>query len=530
MRDIAIGADGSVFAITFEGALVRWNNTRNTFIPFPGQFSQIAVAPDGKPWGIAATGEVFHFDGTTWQQIPQTQAKDIAIGFDGTIIIVDANLFLQRFDTKQNSFTRLPLDENGNPPSGRQVAVTPSGKPWVIDHDGFINSCEKKSCKRLAIKAISLAIGPEGSILIIDSNRQLKRWSSHKKTFDTIESIVDLVSQVAVGPRGKPWLLSTSSELWASAFFPRDESRDLITTGSANAQQNASTPPSPPVFRFTESRLFEKISNIVSPFNLPLEFGTQQIAISPTSGQATLIDADHNFYSFRDSSRALVRNTRIAAPESLSGDSIRSFIIDKDENYWISSYFENSVWRYQRNSWTQIPHDWSSGSGSITIARSPDNTIYATGTDGQLYRYDTSRQRFTQVTMPLPNGRINGIAISADNHFWVTSDVGTAGLYEYTGNRWVLRLPNNNNWLGECTSEVNTCLATGAEGSIYTLDTSSPSYYQLQRWNPSTGSWQSFNNSPNLSIRARFVIGNDGRPWAIQRSSAGTGEGLYRAR
>ncbi len=536
-RAIAIGAEGSVFIVAYDGNLARWSNTRSTFVAFPGQLARIAVATDGKPWGINAAGEVFRHDGAAWKQVRNIKAQDISVGFNGTVIVADPQEFLYRYDPVGDAFVRLPADANGVPPMGTRVAVTPAGKPWVITGDGFVGRCEKASCERLPIKARSLAIGPEGSVLIVDGDRVLRRWNERDENFERIDGIPDLADIAAVGPRGKPWLLSTASEVWASEFFPRDERGDVTTAAITEARFNAGATTgttSPPAFSFTVNAPFEKLSNLGPPFRLSTESETLQIAISPSTGRATLIDADNRLYNYNDASRMLVRDTTI--PALPISDEVRSFIIARDGSYWVTSGLDwnAEVWRLQANKWTKVPGNWPAPGGvawiPITVSQAGDGTVYATGLDEQLYRYDPGAKRFVRVTMPLPNGKISSIAVAPDGHLWVGSEnIAAPGLYEQAGSGWKLRLAASLNlsdsFLFQCKMGIYTCFATGANGSIYTVDMYSA---RLQRWNAASRNWDMLGASPNLMDRGVFAVGPDGRPWAIKRS--GSDAGLYRVR
>lgn len=530
-RDVAIGADGSVFIIAFDGTLALWSNLRNAFVAFPGKLARLAVAPDGKPWGVTASGDVFRHDGTAWQQVLNIKAQDVAVGYDGTVLIVDEQSFLQRYDAPSATFARLPGNTDGVLPTGRRVAVTPAGQPWVIDADGFVARCDKKAtCERLPFKARSLDIGPEGSVLIVDSERILRRWNERAEDFERIDSIPDLVDLVAVGPRGKPWLLSTVSEVWAAEFFPRDERQDLTTAASTEALIGGSVAQSS--FKFTVNMPFDKLRGLMAPFVIVPETATLQMAINPVSGQAVLIDADNHFFNYAEVGRTLLRDATIpAAP--FDDEQVRSFVIARDGSYWVSTgaAWSAEVWHYQAGRWSEVSGAWSSYSMwmPIQLAEAPDGKLYASGPDEQLYRYEPAARRFVKVTMALPNGRINSLAIAPDGHFWVGST--GFGLYEQIGGSWQLRRAESG-FLDDCQMDGFTCFAVGPDGSAYLVDVyGAGGSLQLQRWNAGARSWDVLGGSPELGDRGVYAVGSDGRPWAAARSSldAFAGE-LYRAR
>ena len=526
-RDIAIGAEGSVFAITYDGGLARWSNTRNAFVSFAGQFTRIAVAPDGKPWGVTTKGEVFRHDGTTWKLVRNIAAQDIAVGFDGTVIVSGPLDVLHKYDAAADAFVRLPQVGDNAPPTGTRVAVDPAGKPWVIASDGFVARCGSGVCERLPVKARSIDIGPEGSIVIVDTDRVLKRWSAREEKFERIDGIADLVELAAVGPRGKPWLLSTKSEVWASEFFARDESRDATTAAVTSAVIAQSTSPSttPPVFTFLVSMSFDKVDS-----SFVWNSGALQVAARPTGG-VTIVDENLSFWNYNETTKNITKDTTVSAPPLGGLEPMRSFIIGKDGTYWVTStWATRRVWRRQGNQWIQVSGTWTTDAAPITVTEGQDGTIYASGPDQQLYRYDTTSKRFVKVTLALPNGVITSVAIDPSGHFWVTSENGTAGLYEYVGNTWILRLSDSTNIANQCRNQAFACASIGANGSVYSVDTSIASPRKLMRWNAASSIWEKVTSSPSIESGGVYVIGPDGRPWVVQVVSSGSGDGLYRAR
>jgi len=107
---LAIGADGSVFALSVGGNVLRWSNKKKTFDSFPGTLVRIAVDKDGHPWGVSALGRIFRHDGARWRQIPNITAVDIAIGYDGTVIVANATGRLYKLNGAQTRFELIKGD------------------------------------------------------------------------------------------------------------------------------------------------------------------------------------------------------------------------------------------------------------------------------------------------------------------------------------------------------------------------------------------------------------------------------------
>lgn len=532
-RDIAIGAEGSVFVVTYDGGLARWSNTRNAFLAFPGQFARVAVAPDGKPWGITTKGEVFRHDGADWKLVRNIAAQDIAIGFDGTVIVADTQQYLQKYAPAADAFARLPAGADGVPPAGVKVAVDPAGKPWAITADGFVVRCDKASCERLPAKARGIDAGPEGSIVIVDADRILRRWNERDGKFDRLDGIADLIDLAAVGPRGKPWLLSTASEVWASEFFMRDESRDVTTaavTAAVQAQSATTGTTTPPVFTFLINMPFDSI-DVSGVASNPGDTPAFSMAINPVSGNPVLNDLWNEFWIYNTATRQLTKQN-IPIPSS---GYLRSFAIGKDGTYWVTSTLSPyGIWRRQNSTgsqWVSVSglNDCASIAGCpgneapITVAVGADGTVYATSDGGRLYRYDVALNRFVLLNLPMPSGvvRLNFVEVDPNGRLWAVSKTPD-GLYEYTGATWVSRLKAPLSSLGGCITSKERCLSIGANGSIYALGP----WATLIRWNAASQIWENISTSPNLT-EADFAIGIDGRPWVFKQAFPNV---LYRAR
>lgn len=527
-RDIAIGADGSVFIVTFDGGLARWSNMRNGFASFPGQFSRVAVAPDGKPWGITPRGEVYRHDGSDWRWVPNISAQDIAIGFDGSVIVSGEQDVLFKYDAARKTFARALAAADGTYPAGVRLAVDPFGRAWVVRRDGLVARCDRSPCEILPVKARDIAIGPEGSLFIVDENRGLKRWNVRLDEFEPVSGITDLTEVAAVGPRGKPWLISTQAEIFASEFFRRDERLDVTTAATTSADSTTSTP----MFTFQANMAFDKIT-------LPGGFlfnpwPTVRMAIGP-SGNLVIMDSGYAFWNYNELTKALIKDTSIPSPASkLLGDGLSAFIIGKDGSYWIANYTSPSkVYRREGGAWiavTGLADCAACGNPQpISLTLGPDGEIYATSEAGFLYRFDRALLRFVKLPVPLPDAMAFHIAIDPNGRYWATTinPPATFKLYENQGGTWVRRDDAISGDVGWCRDEGMACVSIGANGSVYSYN---DSLGKLVRWSPSLRTWEVIATSPNPISGGDYLIARDGRPWVFQQVMGGAGPGLYRAR
>ena len=83
--DIAVGANGEVWAIDTEHRIVQLRN--GGWESIGGAGVKIAVDPSGNPWVVNAAGQVSHWTGNSWARVPGN-ATDITVAPDGTVFIL----------------------------------------------------------------------------------------------------------------------------------------------------------------------------------------------------------------------------------------------------------------------------------------------------------------------------------------------------------------------------------------------------------------------------------------------------------
>jgi len=530
-QDIAIGNEGSVFIVVFDGTLARWSNTRNAFIAFPGQFARIAVAPDGKPWGVTVRGEVYRHDGTSWRVIYNIVAQDIAIAANGTVMVAGTDETLYRYNADRAGFDRvLPAGDNVAAPTGSRIALDPRGRPWTLTKDYRLWRCDRTPCELQAIAARDIHIGPDGSVLVADADRKLRRLNPATGQWDFVNVAADVV---AVGPGGRPWIIDGRSQVWSSAFFRRDESNDLGVAASSTSNTTTTTTP---VFTFTVAMRFDAVTLPVGFDNNPVPPVVLAVGLT---GQISMIDASFQFWAYNTTRGVLTADTKVPAlPWTASGtNSVRALVFAADGSYWISNKPQGQgasvgVWRLQGGRWVQVQGlaDCASTPGCSTpaafgLAPAPDGTMYATSEGGNLYRFDNSLQRFVRVNIPPPNANpMADIAVGPNGHLWATTRPGTnpayAVTYEFDGVAWVVRAAATGNELNACLSGLSNaapCVAIGANGAVY-----QPWNSRLRRRNASAGQWDAVSNSPSMGS---FTVDADGRPWVWDGATT-----LYKAR
>lgn len=263
--EIAIGRDGSVFISDTSNQLFRFSNAEMAFVAHPGVYENITVRRDGAVYGVGLGNNVFLQDGARVTLIPDgitrdtlddfdadelddnIDADEIDVGPEGTLFITDTDNRIFRL----NSNVRRFIDTKR---FARAIAVDPGGKLWGIDPDGILFRCDTLPCRAVptGIRLIELDIGPDGSIFVVAENNRLFLLSPADGTLQFVRADV---AEVAVGPRGRPWIIDTGRRVFATTFFRRDETADEALEREVFAEQGVVSPS----ITFTKRYRFQRV-------------------------------------------------------------------------------------------------------------------------------------------------------------------------------------------------------------------------------------------------------------------------------
>lgn len=497
---IAIGQDGSVFAIGVDGLLRRWSNAQRRFLDFPGQLVRVSVNPGGLPWGINQTGRIFRHTGTDWKQVAGT-AFDISVGVNNEAFITTADGVLSRFDPATERFARVP---------GQAffVATAPDGVPWGLLVDGTVVRCAALPCERLGRDAKSLAIGPDGSVFIVNFSNQLRRYVPARQEFELIPVPGHEPVAVAVGPAGRPWVITTESKVLSSRFFPRDESLDLAmaatsqtpTTGTGDVAIVTGSPTTGSGFTFSKKMQFTAV-------NVPCAT-LEDVAVGVDGSVIAL--CDNKTLLVRYSTKTKTFSSISGLPLS-AGATVQAVDTDASGFLWLLSGDVDGriIQQTGKTSFKtlQLPvtspiSNPAPGSPVMNrdIAIGPDGTVYAIDTGGFVYRRLTTQSAFTKFI----SGTWNKVAVGVANDVWLLDTSGD--LFELVGGKLERRPPK-----GGISFED---LGGGADGSIYTTRLNpSTFFYELLKWNASNSSFDTVNTAAD-----HVDVAPNGRPWITNTS------------
>ncbi|BDW88331.1 hypothetical protein MACH01_10980 [Thalassospira tepidiphila] len=484
---IAIGKDGSIFALDSDGNVLRWSNSRRDFESFPGSLVRIAVDPEGTPWGISNLGRVFFNSGAKWEQVLDATASNIAIGSGGTVVIADASGTLFKFDETRKRFNRIQG-------TGVDVAVSPEGDVWVINADGFVQRCDDFPCKLLPQKASDISIGPDGRVWIVSEQGRLMRLKEDGSTFEVVTTLGQEPRDVASGPNGLPWFVATDGSVFASSYFERDESEDRMiaarssgdTVGTGASESPVSDSPS--AITFSKNMRFDTLDNgDITSGEAWIEVGNDELVYAYST-------QTRSFHTYDERRRTFVSKKTVLGTNSYE---IEGFVVDSNGAIWtdVNHVGQSATLQGLYRDFDGSLRKYDDPCNTIEdIGIAPDDTLYvvcsfASG-DNKLYRKPSNSLTFRQIQTSV---NIEKVAVGRAQDIWVIDNDGY--VRQWDGSSFVRR---------PSTGQEASAISVGADGSVYIRINS-----DLAKWNSAN---QSFDKVNNIEI-SHLIVDQTGRPW-----------------
>lgn len=207
-NDVAVGADGSVWVVGLDPrnggyGIYRWNGIDWNRVD--GGAIRIAVDPQGNPWIVNDSHQVYRMIDGVWQRLPG-DARDIAIGADGTVWVA-AGGGIYRWNG---------IDWDRFSGSGVRIAVDPLGIPWVIDHTDDIHQQIAGHWVRRSGKARDIGVGADGSVWIVGTRNDNGGHGLYRWTGNAWNQVQGSARQISVDPDGYPWVVSSGGDIYRS--------------------------------------------------------------------------------------------------------------------------------------------------------------------------------------------------------------------------------------------------------------------------------------------------------------------------
>ncbi len=133
VRDVAVGKNGSVWAMGVDLSIFEvsgpTDGSADIKASVPTQRgTHLTVDNKGDPWVIDLNGHIQKFNGSSWQQVSNSQGREIAAGVDGSIFITGYGTpSIGRYNIQNNNLDFFLMDAD-------HIAVEPGGQPWAIRH------------------------------------------------------------------------------------------------------------------------------------------------------------------------------------------------------------------------------------------------------------------------------------------------------------------------------------------------------------------------------------------------------------
>ncbi|GAB6052865.1 hypothetical protein JCM17960_16850 [Magnetospira thiophila] len=487
---LAIGADGSVFGLDTGGNVLRWSNDKERFDSFPGTLARIAVDSDGNPWGISALGRVFHHDGSSWKQIQNVTASDIAIGFDGSVIIADASDLLHKLNNAKRFFSPIKG-------SGASVAVASDGTPWTIRDDNLVQRCDAIPCKVYAQKAISIAAGPDGSIWVVSTDNHLMRLKATSTSFEKIQTPGHTPRKVAVGPNGYPWVVSTDKTALASAFFERDETNDsslaLSTTGNTTGSGETSSvsSSSTSAFTFSKNMKFDDVidTGFKTVYDALVESDPDGVIWAYNYNQDSSEYSQIQYYDSR-------RKKFVDADTKLDAYLLQYFEVESEDLIWGVRDSDDTLFREKNGVVKQYtPHSSITNYNAMDLG--PDGTLYVSISIGDSNRYLYYKSPDSEVFKRFSTyTNVRDVAVGPGDDIWIMGD--NLQVMRWTGSKF--EEPGNS------TFNASSIAISKVDSTVYAKKNGTTDLY---KWNATNKDFDKINN---ISV-STFDVDGDGRPW-----------------
>jgi hypothetical protein len=491
---LAIGGDGSVFALTAGGSILRWSNSANKFADFPGALIRIAVDKEGHPWGISALGRVFRHTGKQWKQLLNLTASDISIGYDGTILIVGISGRIFKLNDGLTGF--YPVTGN----NVALVAVAPDGTPWAVRTDKQVQRCDSSPCKLFPQKAQSISIGPDGSVYIISESKKLMRLDHISDSFKLV-SVPGYPSleDVAVGPQGFPWVTSSDDLTLASKFFERDEGGDSVIAAMTPAGGTVGTGSTLPVVStevsgvtFSKNMKFQNITH-TSPIGTG-DFNILEVGNDGSIWLAVLIAADNRYEKYNESRNRFEPVSFWFATNNVS-ETAMSFDLTSNGDFWGISNLTN-VYRVRGQ---QAVDFTKNGLGlPEVLSVGGDDTVYVVyGTT--LYSKAANSNQFKKFSN---DNDVKFVTAGSASDVWITNTANQ--VQQWNGSAF------ENRPVGK--TQLAESVKASSGGAVYIVEAGIP-----YKWNGTNNSFDKINNI-QLTADGEAAIEADGRLWLVSET------------
>lgn len=207
MADIDIGADGDVFGIGTDGYIYHW--IKGAWAPFGGRGRRVAVDPNGHPWVIDASDQIWTHDGSGWL-LRSGRARAIDVGADGSVFILGQPSSTNGYVYRWNGSGWTYFGGNGT-----EITVDHNGRPWVINSARQVYRHNGSRFNYISGEARDIDVGGNGTVYMLgggwSANGYVYRWNGSSWTYNGGYGV-----RIAVAPTGAPALVNSANSVWGN--------------------------------------------------------------------------------------------------------------------------------------------------------------------------------------------------------------------------------------------------------------------------------------------------------------------------
>lgn len=210
LSDVAVGADGSIFAIgtdvvspTGGYGIYKVVGNKLNKIPLCAGV-RIAVGPDGKPWVVNKSNLIFKYRDSTssWQQMPGT-ATDIGVGADGSVFVIGtipSSITGGYNIMKWNGSNWDAMPEC----AGVHIAVDQKGTPWVVNKSNLVFKFSGALLWNVidGVNANDIGVGANGNVYVTGNDSNAFVYKLNNDVWTAISGLSG--TSISVTPSGLP--------------------------------------------------------------------------------------------------------------------------------------------------------------------------------------------------------------------------------------------------------------------------------------------------------------------------------------
>jgi hypothetical protein len=210
-----------------DANLFRWNGQRWT--PVDGYGVRVALEPDGDPWVVNSSNEIWRMVNGTFEKQPG-EAKDIGVGGDGSAWIIGTDNSIYRWN--RNDWQRVPgngvaisVDQLGAPwvvnaqnriyhwvnnefvmQNGEAKDIGAGNNVWIIGTDSALWQLQGNDWKSLGGSGVRVSAGAPNTAWVVNDAGEIYRWQN-----GSFEMVNGRAEDIAANASGQVWMVGVRS-------------------------------------------------------------------------------------------------------------------------------------------------------------------------------------------------------------------------------------------------------------------------------------------------------------------------------